>query len=228
MAFANLFEGVKRMGNRNRNTAVVLVVAGLFLLFGKWIGFFTVSSLILIWLGLYRIRSTHEKSGYVLVIVGVLILLNSHLSVVVAVILISLGYFFIRSKRIHMDEFHLQRQHILGSIKRDKEPWVLSNMSMWCVIGEIRMDLSLAMMEGEETTLFLQGVICDIDMIVPEDVELSVEASVMFGQLDIGERKKSGLLNKIVWESPGFGSGSRRKVRLFISYIVGDIDIRML
>lgn len=215
------------MENRNRNTAILLIGAGLFLLFGHWIGFFTVAALAIIWLGIHKLRTSGEKSGYVLLIIGVLMMLNSHLAIVIAIVLLSLGYFYIKSKQIHRDDTYVQKQSVLESIKWDREPWALKNMSMWCLVGEINMDLSVAFFEDKETTIVLQGVIGDVDIVVPDDFGLSVSASVLFGQVDVGQDKETGVMNKIMWTSPNYET-SEHKLKLLVSYIVGDIDIRVL
>jgi lia operon protein LiaF len=215
------------MENRNRNTALVLITAGLFLLFGNLIGFFTVAAILILWLAIYKLRSGDDKTGYILLAVGILMLLSDHLSIIVAIVLISLGYFYIKSKQIHRDATYLQKQNLLESIKWNKDPWVLKNMSIWSVIGEINMDMSLALTEEEETVLILQGIIGDIDIIAGEDIAISVTASVLFGQLDVGQEKEAGVMNKIYWQSPNYET-SEHKVKLVLSYIVGDIDIKVM
>lgn len=215
------------MENRNRNTALVFIAAGLFLLFGNLIGFFTVAAIIIIWLAIYKIRVGEAKKGYMLLAIGGIMLLNDHLAIIIAIILISLGYYYIKSKKLYSGENYLQKQSLLESIKWNKDPWVLRNMGVWCVIGEINMDMSIALAEKGETLIILQGVIGDIDIIVPEDLGISVDASVLFGQIDVGDQKEIGVLNKIVWQSSGYES-SENKVKIVLSYLVGDIDIKEL
>ncbi|MEB3103129.1 cell wall-active antibiotics response protein LiaF [Ferviditalea candida] len=221
-------KGGERVDRRNRNTALVLISAGLLILLYKLLGFFTLSAILIIGLGIYKILAYEEnKSGYALLVIGGLMLLGHHLSIVVGIVLISLGYFFIKSKRAQRDDDYLRRQNLLESIKWDREPWGLRSMSVWCVIGEIRMDLSLALIESEETTVIVHGVIGDVNLIVPEELGLSVEASTLFGQIKIGQERRSGLLNHVVWQSPHY-SESAHKVKLLVAYTVGDIDVKIL
>jgi lia operon protein LiaF len=98
---------------------------------------------------------------------------------------------------------------------------------MWNLIGEIYIDLSLALPEQQETTLVLQGVLGDVDIIVPEDLGVSVTASVIVGQIDVAREKDTGVLNKIIWQSPNYET-SDQKVKLIVSYLVGDIDIKIV
>ncbi len=215
------------MENRNRNTALLLVAAGLFLLLGNLIDFMTVSAIVLIWFGIYKVRTLDEKSGYIFLGIGCLVLLSGHLAIVVSVVLISLGYFYLKSKKVHQDDSYNKKQSLLESIKWDKEPWVLKNMSLWSVVGEIRMDLSLALIEQKETTLILQGVVADVDIIVPVDMGLQVNGSVLFGQLDTGHQKQAGFMNKIIWKSPNYET-SEHQLILELTYIVGDINIKIM
>lgn len=215
------------MENRNRNTAYMLMGAGLFLLLGNMIGFFTVTALLVVWLGIYKIRSGENKMGYILFGIGILMLLDNHFVMVTAIVLISLGYFFYKSKQVDKDESFVQKHNLLESIKYNKDQWVLRNTSIWSLIGEIHLDLTLAMMEEKEVTIILQGMIGDVDIIVPEDMGISVDSTTFVGQSVINKEKEAGLLNKVLWRSPHFEE-SEYKVRFVISYMVGDIKIKLL
>ncbi len=215
------------MDNRNRNTAIMLIVVGVFFFLGNIIGFLNVSALILIWLGIYKVRNDGDSKGYIALIIGGVILLGGHLSVIIALILISLGYFLIQSKKVQRDGSYLQNQTFIESIKWDREPWVLKSMSRWSVIGEIRMDLSLALQDELESIVMLQGVIGDIDIIVPEDYGILVEANVLIGRIGIGEEKDSGMLNKRIWRSANY-EASEHKLKLIVAYAVADIEVKIL
>jgi lia operon protein LiaF len=222
--------GEESKNHRNRNTALVLIGAGLFLLLDHTIGFWPILAILLIVLGIHRVRSHPQRrdmKGYLLIIVGAIIFLGNNTAFVLAIILISLGYFFLKSKQIHHGENYFQKQKIIDSIRLGKEPWILKNSSMWNVIGEINIDLSLAILEQKETTIILQGVIGDIDIIVPEDIGVSVTSSVVFGQIDVAMNKEAGVMNKVSWNSPNYESCDHR-VKLVVSYLVGDIDIKIL
>jgi lia operon protein LiaF len=215
------------MENRNRNTALVLLSAGLYLLLGNLIGFFNVSALIIVWFGIQKLRIGEQKTAYILIGIATVLLLNGHMAFVIGIVLISLGYYYMKSKKIQEGQDHIQKQNILQSIKWRNEPWELKNTSIWSIIGEIQMDLSIALIEEKETTMVLQGVIADVDLIIPEDLAVSVETSVPFGQVSVGQQREAGLINRIVWQSPNFDIAEQR-VKLNISYIIGDIDIKFI
>ncbi|MDR6554183.1 cell wall-active antibiotics response protein LiaF [Paenibacillus qinlingensis] len=219
--------GEEMKNNRSRNTALVLIAVGVFLLLDHTVGFFPIVAVILILLGIHRVRSRKERKGYVLMGIGAVILFGDHLTIVISVVLISLGLFFIRSKQAHKDDTYIQKQKIVDSVRLGREPWILRNTSTWYLVGETYMDLSLAILEQKETTVILQGVVGDIDIKVPDDIGVSVTASVMFGQLHIAEERETGVMNKVVWQSENYQYCDHR-VKLVLSYIVGDIKVKVV
>lgn len=216
-----------KKNNRNRNAAIVLIAVGLFLLFHNHVSFFTVAALFLIMFGVKKVRSGSARKGYALLAAGLLIIFGGHLSFIIAIILISLGFFYLKSKRVHRDDSYVQKQSMVESIRWGKEPWVLRNYSIWNVIGEVQIDLTYAIFEHKETTLILQGIVGDVDIVVPEDMGVSITSSVLFGQLDVGSEKEAGITNKVVWQSPDY-EACDQQIKLIISYIVGDVDIKLL
>lgn len=218
----------RQLRNRSRNKYLIFIGAGLFVLLNKIVANpATVIAIFMVLLGIYSVRIGSQKKGYVLLGIGAFILVGSHFAIIVALILMSMGFFYLKSRKIHGGGDYLQKTKLIESLKRDREPWILRSMSLWYAVGELRLDFSLAIPEDKEITLVLQGIIGDIDIIIPEDMGLSVESSVVFGQLDVGMERESGTMNKIYWQSPNYGTAENR-VKLIVSFIVGDIDIKVI
>jgi lia operon protein LiaF len=212
----------------NRNKYLLFIGAGIFLLLNTIVDNpATMVSLFMVLLGIYSVRTGSRKKGYILLGIGAFILVGSHFAVIFALLLMSLGFFYLKSKQIHGEGDVIQRTKVIESQKRDKEPWILRSMSLWCVIGELNLDFSLAIPEEKEVTLVMQGIIGDIDLIIPEDMGISVESSVLFGQLRVVTERESGMMNKIYWQSPNYAAADN-KMKLIVSYIVGDIDIKVI
>jgi lia operon protein LiaF len=215
------------MENRNRNTALVLIAAGLFLLVERHLGFFSIVALLLMGLGFYKVRSEGGKSGYVMMAVGTALLLGEHFSILIPLLLIALGIFYIKYNKNQREGIYIQKMKLIESYKVGREPWELKSLSLWHLIGEIHIDLTQAIPEQEETTLIIQGAIGDVDIVVPDYLGVTVTASAVFGQLDVGTEKEAGFMNRVAWQSPGYES-STQKVRIEVSYLVADIDIKVL
>lgn len=215
------------MDKRKSFLAILLIGFGLLLFFGQGINFLTLAALLLLVYGVYKIRQGDEvKTGYVLLAIGSGLILLEHLMLVVAVILISLGLFYAKVKKMLPRGDHVQKQNFIAGVHWDRDPWTLRSISMWHVLGEHDIDLSLAIVEEPNNIMMFQGVVGDVDLVISEDYGVEIEAFVMFGQIEFGPDKETGMVNRLYWRSPNYDS-REKKVKVMISYLVGDIDIRL-
>lgn len=213
--------------NRQKNTYLVLIAAGVFILLEHFVGFWKLVGLLLLLFGIYLVRNGSNKKGYALVIAGAFFVAGGPFAVIIGIVLISLGLFIKKSKDFHRDEAYSQRQSFIGSIRYDREPWVLRDMSVWHAVGEMKFDFSQAIQEEREVTVILQGLIGNLNIIIPEDLGLSVEGSVYVGQLVIAGERREGIGNKLIWQSSNYNQ-TEMKVKLIASYLVGEVNIKVI
>ncbi|GIP40873.1 hypothetical protein J31TS4_41530 [Paenibacillus sp. J31TS4] len=218
-------------GNRKqRNTYYLLIGAGLFLLLNQLLGVGTMIALFLVGLGIYKLSSSGSKIGYVLLGVGLIILSAQNFAVLAGIGLIGVGIYYgrsLRTRRRVADDPVYRKTTFVESLRFDKGPWVLRSTNISCLVGELHMDLTMAMFEKPEVTVVVSGLVGDIDLILPEDVGVEIECSILFGAIDAPFQKASGVLSKRVWRSPNFGT-SHARVRFVLSYLVADVDVRIL
>jgi len=216
------------MDTKKRFLAIGLIGLGVLMIFGKWLSFFTIVALFLLGYGIYKIRQGEDvRTGYILLAVGGGLILLDHFMLVVAILMVSLGLYYAKVRKTHPQGGYMQKQSITSSIHWDRDPWTLRNTSMWHVLGEIDIDMSLAISEGPDSILMFQGVVGDIDLAVSEDYGVEIEAFVLFGQIDFSLDRETGMLNRLYWKSPNYEE-REHKVKIIISYLVGDVDIRLI
>ncbi|AIQ20426.1 membrane protein [Paenibacillus sp. FSL H7-0357] len=212
------------MDKRNRLIAIGLIGIGCLMIFGRWIGFFSIVALLFLLLGIYRTTSGRVKQGYTLLGVGAVLLLLDHLLLVLGICLISLGMFFVKSKRMQKRGGFMQKQSFSSRFDWDLSPWVMRSLSAWHVMGEADVDLSLAMAEDKETIMLFQGIFGDMDVHLSEDYGVEIEAFVLFGSIEFGSHRDTGMLNRLNWKSANYDI-SENKVKINVSYLMGDLDI---
>lgn len=215
------------MDQQKRYLAIGLIGLGLLIIMRDWLSFFTIVAIGLIGYGLYKIRRAEDiKTGYVLLAVGGGLILLEHLMLVIGIVLISIGLYYAKLKKTYPKGNHVQKQNITANIHWNRDPWTLRNTSMWHILGEINIDLSLAMVEEQENTLLLTGIVGDIDLVISEDYGIEIEAFSLFGQINLGDEKDNGVLNRLYWKSPNYDQ-REQKVKITISYLVGNVDIHL-
>lgn len=210
-----------------RNTYLIFIFSGLLILLYHVFGFAVVISILFILLGIRALRTDEVKKGYIMLGIGAILIIGHFFMFIVAIVFISLGFYFLKTKQNHWKGAYLNSQKIIQSLQWNKKPWSLHSMSTWNVIGEIKLDFGLAIWEEPEVTIILQGVIGDIDVIVPENVGIIVTGSVIFGQIEVELKKEAGMLNKIIWQSPNYPICTN-KVKLHIAYIIADVDVKII
>lgn len=208
-------------------TAMIVIAAGIYLALGAIAGYATVNAIVLLWLGIDRYRWDRSRLSFVLIAISILVLIVNQLAIFAIFILISLGIFYMRAKPPAAGGTYVSKHQLLLSMRLDESSWVLHAMSFWHAIGEVRMDMSLAVPEDKQLTIVLQGLVGNVDLIVPDDYGLEVEAAVLVGQISFGETKEGGMFQRLSWRSPDF-ENRETQLKLQLFYLVGDIKIRTI
>ncbi|TDQ40479.1 cell wall-active antibiotics response protein LiaF [Aureibacillus halotolerans] len=134
-------------------------------------------------------------------------------------------------KHAHSFDDHVavnfSRSSLIGDFKMVDQRFELKHSKISNGIGDMTIDLSKAIILQEETTLQLSGMIGDITIYVPYDLDVFVEASVTVGDLEVLGYKQGGLNRKVKVKSNRYDH-SIKKVKLDISLQVGDVSVRYI
>lgn len=223
------------MEESRRRTAFLLIAAGLYLAIGYVANFFTSSALLLAVLGFAQVRAAKredrkEMTGYALIGLAALIVMANHWWFIVTLAAAAVVWFLYksRSRAGNPETAKFVKQHIAASIKWGKdEPWVIRSTTLSVAIAEIQIDLTNAFFEEKETILEMHGMIGDIDIIVPEEVGVLVNAHVTIGQIQASGERGAGAMNRLLWRSNHYDTAEHRVI-LNISYLIADVDVKML
>ncbi len=206
--------------------AMLVIAAGVYLALGAIAGYPTVNAALLLLIGVDRYRTDRSRLSFVLIVISVIVLIVNQFALFALVVLISLGIFYFKAKPPSAGTYVSKHQLVLNMRSEDRS-WVLHSMSFWHGIGEVRMDMSLAVPEDKQLTIVLQGLVGNVDLIVPDDYGLEVEASVLVGQISFRQTTEGGMFHKLSWRSPDFET-RETQLKLQLFYLVGDIKIRTI
>ncbi|HEU5138670.1 MAG TPA: cell wall-active antibiotics response protein LiaF [Bacillales bacterium] len=119
------------------------------------------------------------------------------------------------------------RSSLIGDFRLMNSRFELDDLNLSNFIGDVKIDLSKAIIPEGESTLVISGFIGDVDIYVPYDLDVSVSSSVTIGDIDVLGHKQGGFNRQVRLETKGFPEASR-KVKISVSVFIGDVDVRFL
>jgi lia operon protein LiaF len=206
------------------SNVILFIVAGIYVALGSVAGYATVNAVVILLIGIVRYRWDRSRLSKIVIVISTLVLIINQFALFVVVVLVSLGIYYFRARPPGIGNY-VEKHKLILNMRLDEQSWVLHSMRFWHAVGEIRMDISHAVPEEKETTIVLQGLVGDINLIVPDDYGIQVEASVLLGQISFKQMREGGIIHRLSWKSPNYEQCEQRlKLQLF--YLVGDIKIR--
>lgn len=104
--------------------------------------------------------------------------------------------------------------------------WEDINIQTW--IGDTVIDLSYTVLPKGETVIFIRNIIGKVQILVPYDIEVSVNHSVMVGNVDILHFHGSKMFNQNIHVQTADYERPEQKIKIITSVMVGDIEVRRI
>lgn len=166
--------------------------------------------------------------GFFLVLFGSLALLGAFTSIDVGSLfwpsfLIVLGVWFLLRPRIVKDG-SLAHIQLLGDVLRSGQ-WPVTSQEIWIGIADIDLDLTQAEIPAGVTTFRIVGFIGDIDLTVPPEIGVAVEAMGLVSTIRFLDRKSDYFLTPVHLKTDGYDD-AERKVVLETTTFISDLKIR--
>ncbi|WP_059102801.1 cell wall-active antibiotics response protein LiaF [Shouchella shacheensis] len=119
------------------------------------------------------------------------------------------------------------RRQFIGDVRYTSGTFDLHDMTVWNGIGEVRMDLSKAIVPEGETVIVFQVGIGSITLYVPADLPVSVQAGSVLGDVTLFKEKQTGFNQQVSIETRGFKE-KRRRVKVVMATLAGDVKVKEL
>ncbi|TSB45780.1 cell wall-active antibiotics response protein LiaF [Alkalicoccobacillus porphyridii] len=126
-----------------------------------------------------------------------------------------------------MEQHTFVRKSFLGEVRYTQSSFDLKDMTIWNGMGDVRIDLTKAIIPEGETLIIVQNVIGDIQIYIPEDLGYSIQSFVLAGDCSILQSKHSGVNQTVLMRSPSY-EHNVRKVKLVLSCALGSVKVRAI
>lgn len=114
---------------------------------------------------------------------------------------------------------------IIGDFNMHYHRFELTDMKVTNGIGDVKIDLSKAVIPPGETSIEINALLGDVQIYVPYELEVAVQANVFMGTLDLLGHHQEGIARSFATRSAGY-DGADKKVKINVSLGLGDIDVR--
>ncbi|WP_053070381.1 cell wall-active antibiotics response protein LiaF [Alkalihalobacillus pseudalcaliphilus] len=119
------------------------------------------------------------------------------------------------------------KRHILGDIRYKRREFELKDMTIWNGIGDVKVDLSRAIIPEGEHIIIIQVIVGQIDIYIPEDLQVAIQAYSLIGDVAIFHEKHSGFNKQIHVADPSYKQSPRR-VKLILNTLIGEVRVRSI
>lgn len=120
----------------------------------------------------------------------------------------------------------LLENKLFGTQKTPEHVYEWDDINIQSGIGDTVIDLSYTVMPKGDTVIFLKNFIGNIQILVPYDLEVSVNHSVLAGSTAIFDYHESRLFNqRLHYQTADFEKAEQR-IKIFTSLIIGDIEVK--
>ena len=114
---------------------------------------------------------------------------------------------------------------VLGQQKTPPGAYEWNDVNIQAGIGDTIIDLSFTMLPKGETVIFIRNLIGNIQILVPYDIDVSIQHSCIVGSSTVFEEHDSKLFNRVLHlKTPGYET-AEQKVKIFTSLVVGNLEV---
>lgn len=113
-----------------------------------------------------------------------------------------------------------------GERKTDDHVYEWNDINIQTGIGDTNIDLSYTVFPKGETVIFIRSLVGNVQVLVPYDVEVSVNHSVITGKSRILQMEEEKTFNQnIQFQTTGYERADQ-KVKILTSFLVGDLEVK--
>ena len=117
---------------------------------------------------------------------------------------------------------------LFGGRKTPNHTYEWDDINIQAGIGDTVIDLSYTVLPKGETVIFIRNIIGNIQILIPYDVEVSINHSVLFGAAAIFDFHEARIFNQTLHVQTKDYDKNDQKIKIFTSLIIGDIEVRRI
>ncbi|WP_053365088.1 cell wall-active antibiotics response protein LiaF [Bacillus sp. FJAT-27245] len=114
---------------------------------------------------------------------------------------------------------------VFGQQKTPDHVYDWNDINIQAGVGDTTIDLSYTVFPKGETVIFIRNLIGNVQILVPYDMEVSINHSVVAGSTAIFGQEEEKVFNQVYQLKTADYDESIQKVKIFTSLIVGNLEV---
>lgn len=115
----------------------------------------------------------------------------------------------------------------IGNVEYKQPNWQVKPMDLWNAAGDYYFDFTKAYIPEEEIPIHISGLAGDIQMLLPEDLDVRIVAKVKAGEIDVIGEVADGINRSVYFESPGYKEAVQ-KLDIILDLKAGSIRVNQV
>jgi len=136
-----------------------------------------------------------------------------------------------RKPRVHIiHDDHKQsyqefgKRFSVGNVEFKEENWRVKPLNLWNAAGDYYLDFSKAYIPEEEIPITINSWAGDIQLLVPENIDVKIAATVKAGEINLFGRTAEGINRDLHFETPTYDDAAR-KLDIVLDLKAGSIKV---
>ncbi|GIN63526.1 hypothetical protein J27TS8_35190 [Robertmurraya siralis] len=129
-------------------------------------------------------------------------------------------------EEIVIEKKPLFENSLFGDRKTPDHVFEWNDINIQSGIGDTNVDLSYTVLPKGETVIFIRNFIGNVQVLIPYDIEVSVQHSSIAGKATVFQYEGPKRFNQSVqYETAGYQK-AEQKVKIFTSFLIGDLEVK--
>ncbi|GAA0306560.1 lia operon protein LiaF [Gracilibacillus halotolerans] len=109
-----------------------------------------------------------------------------------------------------------------GRVEKGEQPYSWEDMNVQAIVGELVIDLNNTMLPSEDAVIVCRHLVGTIRIIVPYDVDIVIDHSVLYGDVQIFEKIEKGVFNRrFNYET----NESPQRIKIYSQMLAGKLEV---
>lgn len=120
------------------------------------------------------------------------------------------------------EETKTEQTDWFGRVEKGEDPYTWEDLNIQSVVGEVVIDLNNTMLTSEDAVIVCRHLAGTIRIIVPYDIDVKIDHSILYGDVQIFDKIEKGVFNRrFQYET----NDSPLRIKIYSQMLAGKLEV---